>query len=92
MIDEYQEQNRVVRSESCSEWLILIRARLGAMELGTIIRWTLDIMINDLSICPHYNISDRRKVHSIIETSDRSVSSPWLLVSETGNSSHDDSS
>ena len=51
---------------------------LGAMELGTIIRWTRDIMINDLSICPHYNISDRRKVHSIIETSDRSVSSPWL--------------
>ena len=81
MIDEYQEQNRVVRSESCSEWLILIRDRLGAMELGTIIRWTLAIMINDLSICPHYNISDRRKVHSIIETSDRSVSSPWLLVS-----------
>ncbi len=69
---------------------------LGAMELGTIIWWTLDIMINDLSICPHYNISDRRKVHSIIETSDRSVSSPWLLVRslvpEPGNSSQDDSS
>ena len=44
--------------------------------------WTLAIMINDLSICPHYNISDRRKVHSIIETSDRSVSSPWLYWSD----------
>ena len=52
------------------------------MELGTIIWWTLAIMINDLSICPHYNISDRRKVHSIIETSDRSVSSPWLYWSD----------